>query len=213
MKSDYDQLSELGENQSSILGQALKERKQQVSFIERGSLNRHQQTADHCLSSFGISGEVETDARWNEYDHMELLAKHNPEFTDYMAIGEYLRKQENPMKALQQVLNASILDWIDEKHSYTTSWKAFKEGVLDALNGLASKLEKGQNAWVFTSGGPISVALIELLSLDEKQFVDLQGRLVNSSITKVLVGRNKLSLSTYNDYSHLDHNSELITYR
>lgn len=213
LKSDYDQLSELGVNQSSILGQALKDRNQQVSIVSRGALNRHEQTAEHCINALGKDFQQEVDARWNEYDHMELLAKHNTAFTDYMAIGEFLKQQDNPMKALQQALNASIVDWIDEKHTYSTSWKSFKQGVLDALNDLASKLTKGQTAWVFTSGGPISVALIELLSLEEKQFVELQGRLVNSSVTKVIVGKNKLSLSTYNDYSHLDHNSELITYR
>ena len=213
LKSDYDQLSDLGKEQSEILGRALKERNQHTDYISSGSLNRHRQTFESFMHRFGSSVDVVVDNRWNEYDHMELLTKHNPAFTDYVAIGEYLQKQENPMKALQQVLNDSILDWIDEKHAYATSWKTFKQGVLDALNELAARLEKGQVAWVFTSGGPISVALIELLSLNEKQFVDLQGRLVNSSITKVLVGKSKLSLSTYNDYSHLDHNSQLITYR
>lgn len=213
LKSDYDQLSDLGAKQSAILGQAFQDRNQQVTLMERGTLNRHQQTANHCLKTFGDEMEMEVNEGWNEYDHMELLMKHNPDFTDYIAIGEYLKKQDNPMKALQQSLNASILDWIDGKHQYSTSWKSFKQDVLGALNDLASTLEKGKIAWVFTSGGPISVALIELLSLKEKQFVDLQGRLVNSSVTKVIVGKNKLSLSSYNDYSHLDHNSELITYR
>ncbi|MEP1831586.1 histidine phosphatase family protein [Ekhidna sp.] len=213
LKSDYDQLSELGQQQSEVLGNALKDRNQEASFISRGSLNRHEQTARHCLNAFGIDKDVSEDDRWNEYDHMELLSKHNPAFTDYAAIGEYLMNQENPMKALQQVLNKSIGDWIKGAYDYHTSWEDFKKGVLDALNDVASKLDKGQSAWVFTSGGPISVALIELLALKDEQFVDLQARLVNSSITKILVGKNRLSLSSYNDYGHLDHNPNFITYR
>ncbi len=213
LKSDYDQLSELGQKQSEVLGKALKDRNQSVSFISRGSLNRHQETAKYCLHGYEEKLETLEDARWDEYDHMDLLAKHNPEFIDHNAIGEFLRKQEDPMRALQHVLNQSIVDWMNDAHDYQTSWATFKQRVLDALNELAAKLGKGETAWVFTSGGPISVALIELLSLNEEQFVDLQARLVNSSITKVLVGKNRISLSSYNDYGHLDHNPDFITYR
>ncbi len=213
LSSNYDQLSETGEQQSAILGKTLQQKNQQVSLIATGTLSRHEQTASHCLQSFGSNIEMTQDPRWNEYDHMELLSKHNPAFTDYAAIGEYLKQQENPMMALQQVLNASILDWIENKNDYETSWVAFKQGVLDAIAELETKLEKGQTAWVFTSGGPIAAVLVHLLSLKDAQFIDLQVRLVNSSITKILVGRNGLSLSTYNEYSHLDHNPELITYR
>lgn len=213
LKSDYDQLSDLGKQQSEVLGRALKDRNQKALHIVSGTMKRHQQTADNCLSSFGETPSIETDGRWNEYDHMELLAKHNPAFTDYTAIGEYLSQYENPMKALQQLLNQSIRDWLDDKHDYSISWQTFKEGVVDSLKNISAKLEKGQTAWVFTSGGPITVVLMELLALSDEQFMDLQARLVNSSVTKVLVGKNRLSLSTYNDYSHLDHNADFITYR
>ncbi|WP_436515198.1 histidine phosphatase family protein [Ekhidna sp. To15] len=213
LKHDYDKLSDLGMQQSQILGQALLNRNQTPSIIAGGNLVRHKETADHCLQAFDQSFNTQVDQRWNEYDHMELLGKHDSAFTDYSTIGEYLKKQDNPMRVLQKVLNDSIEDWIAAKYDYSLSWQEFKQGVWEALNDVASKLGSGESAWVFTSGGPISAILIQLLSLEERQFVDLQGRLVNSSITKVLVGKNKLSLSTYNEYSHLDHNAELITYR
>lgn len=213
LKNDYDKLSDLGIQQSQILGQSLWSRNQHASAIVRGDLLRHQETAEHCLNAFENSKDVQIDRRWNEYDHMELLAKHNSAFTDYIAIGEYLKKQDNPMRTLQQLLNTSIEDWIDANHQYSQSWREFKKGAWEALNEMASSLGSGESAWVFSSGGPIASILIQLLSLEDKQFIDLQGRLVNSSITKVLVGKNRLSLSTYNEYSHLDHNAELITYR
>lgn len=213
LSENYDQLSELGIRQSGVLGDSLKNRNQQVSKVGMGTLLRHQETADHCLDAFGEKVQHATDSRWNEYDHMELLGKHNPTFTDFIVIGEHIKNQGNPMLALQQILNASITDWIAGKHSYSVSWQSFKAGVWEALHDISSSLEKGQTAWVFTSGGPISAVLIQLLSLKDEQFVELQGRLVNSSVTKILVGKNRLSLSTYNDYSHLEHNSDLITYR
>ncbi|MEP1034833.1 histidine phosphatase family protein [Ekhidna sp.] len=213
LKSDYDKLSDLGVRQSKILGESLKDRKQLTSVIVRGDLVRHQETMEHCLKAFGHNIEGVIDHRWNEYDHMELLAKHNAEFSDHVAIGEYLKKQDHPMRALQESLNVSIMDWIDNKHSYSISWSTFKEGVWTALHDISNQLSKGENAWIFSSGGPISAVLIQLLSLKDEQFVELQGRLVNCSITKVIVGKKRLSLSTYNEYSHLDHHPDLITYR
>lgn len=213
LKEDYDQLSELGANQSQLLGNALKGRNQSVSQIRCGSLVRHAKTAEHCLESYGEKLPIAVDDRWNEYDHMELLAKHNPLFTDYNAIGDHLKKEENPMRSLQQLLNNSIADWIKGEKEYSQGWQLFKESSWQALKDMASQLNSRQNAWVFTSGGPISAILIQLLSLKDEQFIELQGRLVNSSLTKIIVGKKGLSLSTYNDYSHLDHDRNLITYR
>ena len=83
----------------------------------------------------------------------------------------------------------------------------------DALNVLSSKLTKGDQAWVFTSGGTIASIMLHLLELRDNQFMDLQGRLVNTSITRLAVGRRGLALSTFNEYSHLEHNSTMVTYR
>ena len=213
LKEEYDKLSELGVTQSGILGESLKNRKIRPDFATGGSLVRHHETATHCLKALGNSVKYEEMGHWNEYDHMELLTRHHPAFTDYEAIGNHLRAQENPMAALQQILNDSILDWMEEKYSYAVTWKQFKARVWEGLTQVADQLEKGGRAFIFTSGGPIAVVMIKMLNLEEKQFIELQGRLVNSSVTKILVGRNKLSLSTYNDYSHLEHNAELITYR
>jgi broad specificity phosphatase PhoE len=213
LKEDYDKLSELGITQSKILGESLNSRSTRPDSAIGGSLVRHHETAAHCLESMGLSLGYKQADHWNEYDHMELLTQHNPTFTDYEAIGEHLRAQQNPMAALQHILNDSIRDWMQEKHEYKVSWKQFKDQVWGGLDEVAEHLGKGQSTFVFTSGGPIAVVMMKLLDLKEEQFVELQGRLVNSSLTKVLVGKGKLSLSTYNDYSHLEHNSDLITYR
>lgn len=213
LKSDYDQLSELGMKQSSVLGKALSTRKTKPTLVVGGMLKRHDETATHCLEAYGSNIGLEKIEAWNEYDHMELIAKHRPDLAGFEVLAQFVSSQENPMKSLQLLLNASIQDWMADKHEYTQTWESFKNGVWESLQSLAGRLEKEQNAWVFTSGGPISVAMIKLLSLDESKFVELQGRLVNTSITKVQVGRRGLSLSTYNDYSHLESEENMITYR
>ena len=213
LKEDYDKLSELGVTQSRILGESLKARKIKPQLVVGGALVRHRETATHCLEPMGKAMEFTETNHWNEYDHMELLARHNEKFTDYEAIGKHLMLKENPMAELQQILNDSILDWMKEKYTYRVSWREFQAMVWEGLMEVSNKLEKGESAMVFTSGGPIAIVMMKLLELKEEQFIHLQGRLINSSVTKILVGRRQLSLSTYNEYSHLEHDPELITYR
>jgi broad specificity phosphatase PhoE len=211
--ADYDLLTPLGEEQANLLGASLNHRKFMPSAIVAGSLKRHLQTKDGYLAAQTFEMESAVVPAWNEYDHTELLVKHNPVFTDFEAIGAHIIKSEVPLKELQKILNDAMWDWIQDKHSYTKTWEQFKGGVWEALNELGSTLQKDQDAIVFTSGGPISVVMMKLLNLDTQAFFDLQQRIVNTSVTKVISSRNGLSLSTFNDYSHLEHNKLLVTYR
>ncbi len=210
---DYDQLSETGITQATVLGQALKHRKTVPALIYGGSMKRHHQTAHHCTKALDPQPQYTENTDWNEYDHMELIAKHQPDLASFDQLTAYIKQQEQPMKMLQRLLNNAIQDWMTDTYDYTTTWSNFKDGVWSSLTELASNLDKHETAWVFTSGGPITVAMIQLLGLQEEQFMALQGRIVNSSITKILVGKSGLSLSTYNEYSHLESESNLITYR
>lgn len=211
--ADYDQLSPLGEEQATLLGNALSNRKFTPSAIVTGSLKRHLQTKDGYLSAQVYQLESTVVNAWNEYDHSELLLKHNPAFTDFTAIGEHIIKSEVPLKELQKILNDALRDWIEDKHEYSINWQQFRANVWEALSSLASNLSHGQDAIVFTSGGPISAVIMQLLNLDNQAFFDLQQRIVNTGVTKVLVGNKGLSLSTFNDYSHLEHSKPLVTYR
>lgn len=211
--SDYDQLSSVGIKQAETLGDALMQRKIVPSILQGGAMKRHHQTASFCTKSMQSMPTFQECSSWNEYDHKELIVKHNPALDSFDQVTKHLKSKAHPGQALQQLLNDALLDWITDKHNYTLTWDAFKEQSWRELNDLASKLEGKQTAWVFTSGGPIAAILINLLDLKNEQFMSLLGRIVNASVTKIVVGKNGLSLSTYNDYSHLDSEPDLITYR
>ncbi len=213
LQEDYDKLSNLGITQAEVLGVALKARKVNTDIVVRGTMKRHEETADHCFKLLGVSPTVDHSHAWNEYDHLEVIRLHKPEFESFDALADFIQNQDNPMFALQQILNNAIRDWMSDKHDYKVNWLIFKENILNELASLAERLNKGETAIVFTSGGPISVILLHLFGLKDEQFIDLQGKLVNSSITKIVSGKSGLFLSTYNDYGHLEHKPEWITYR
>ncbi|MEQ8927437.1 MAG: histidine phosphatase family protein [Fulvivirga sp.] len=211
--SDYDKLTELGIQQSKIVGRALEERKLYASLFASGSLYRHQETANHCLNELGVKDEPAISNNWNEYDHIELLSKFNPEYANFSKLNNDIRSHPAPLKKLQDILNQSISDWMDNKHDYSLSWQDFKENAWIELENIAASLSSRENALVFTSGGPISAIVMKAMKLQDEQFIDLQNRIINTSITKILVGKSGLSVSTYNDYSHLEHDFGLVTYR
>ncbi|MEM0997675.1 MAG: histidine phosphatase family protein [Bacteroidota bacterium] len=212
-QADYDQLSETGITQSRILGQTLRQRKVRVDQLVGGTLKRHRRTARYAWEALDREMDYREDPRWNEYDHQELIARHRPELGDFARLAAYVAAQKEPRRALQELLEGAMRDWMEDACAYTTPWTEFKAQANAVLQELAGRLGKSESAWVFTSGGPISVVILELLNLPDDQFLGLLRRLVNTSITKILVGRQGLSLSTYNGYGHLEHDPRLLTYR
>lgn len=213
LSSNYDQLSDLGIEQSRMLGNAFRNRKIQPTMVACGSLIRQQDTAKHFLNTMGSKEDFIVSVGWDEFDHMEVLNQHRPDLTTKEAMENFLSGQEDPKMILQDMLNSSILEWIAGKHDYSLTWMDFKERVWDSLQETIDKLNSGDKVLIFTSGGPISVVLLRLLELKDVQFTDLLPIMVNSSVTKLLIGKRGLNLSTYNDHSHLEHKPEWITYR
>jgi len=72
-----------------------------------------------------------------------------------------------------------------------------------------------KNIAIFTSGGPISALIMKVLSLKLKTSMLIRDRIVNSSITRFSYTSEKIMLSSFNEYSHLElaGGKELITYR
>lgn len=211
--NNYDQLSTLGVKQSNLLGKALKERAFKADHIVAGTMMRHAQTAEECITHFSEKTLEPTDDRWNEYNHEVLLKSQLSKIGRFNSIKEFVMAQPHPMRAFQDLLNDAIADWMKGRTEHPISWTAYQNSSWEALHGLSAKLNKGEHAIVFTSGGPISSIVMRLLDLPAEKFMYLQNRLVNTSITKILVGKSGLSLSTFNEHGHLEHDDKLITYR
>jgi broad specificity phosphatase PhoE len=207
---DYDQLSELGMRQAQLLGRRMTER---PSMVVSGTMKRHQQTADECFKGFGTFYTPQHKHEWNEYDHQEILSKHRPDLSEFEKLSAYIGNQDNPLKALQQLLNNALHDWMNNKHVYKETWQQFKHRVNTGLNHIIAQLSREETAWVFTSGGAISMIVAHLMGAADHQFMSLQNILVNASITRIHIGARGPLLKTFNEYGHLEKEPDLITYR
>ena len=195
-EADYDVLSPLGEEQASVVGTALAD--VQPDLVVTGSMLRQRRTAELAAAAAGWPVAPTVDERWNEMDHLAVLAAQPADFE-----GEPDRRQ------FQTWFEAATDRWTSSEFDddYAEPYPAFRSRVLDALSELA---EVG-TAVVVTSGGPVSVVTSELLEAGLATYRRLTTVVVNASVTTVVSGTRGLTLVGFNEHRHLA--GRLLTYR
>jgi broad specificity phosphatase PhoE len=203
--SDYDRLSALGEEQSRVLGAALAARGVHPDLLVRGSMRRHRETATAAVAGAGWDGEVVEDAGWDEFDHLRTLAGR----LDFPEVPD------EPYDERVRRVEATIERWASGRHDeeYHESFPAFRVRVEQALGRTAARLGPRQSAVVFTSGGPVSWVTAWLVDGGVPAWGRLSKVVVNSSVTKVVLGRRGTSLVSFNDHGHLEGREGLLSYR
>lgn len=225
--ADYDRLSELGVEQSRLLGDWLTRCRQSFNEVVMGSLRRHRQTAEACL--FAIpdgarpAGGWQTDPGFDEYDHVEMLVRYRPELGDPQFSERLFAKSDNPRREFHRLFTEAMARWMSGRHDadYREPWHAFRQRVLGALQRLTAGSERARTTIVFTSGGPIAAICQHLVGIPDSQAAELNGSLVNSGVTRLLYQSGKdgqpgrVSLSYLNCFPHLEQTGrrDTVTYR
>jgi broad specificity phosphatase PhoE len=210
--ADYDNLSPTGHEQSRVLGAALAARGITADVVVAGEMKRHAQTAAAVLDGSGWTADVDVDAGWNEFDHVQVLAVH-----DRPATAE----GESEKAAFQRWFEEATLRWTsgESDERYDESFTAFTSRVEAALGRLVGALPRKGTAVVLTSGGPVAWAAASLLADDRAARTDLWLRLnpvsVNTGVSTVVCGASGTTLVTFNAHDHLyaDGTADLLTYR
>lgn len=219
-KRDYDALSELGHEQSRLLGRALAVREVVPDVVIRGELRRHRETADGIvagLADVGVDREipVEVDAGWDEFDFQHVVEVHKPLYRSRTVMIADLARSRAPRQKFQEIFEDATARWTggEADGDYHESFPAFSGRIQAALLAAAAHVPEKGTAVVVTSGGPIGLAASTLLTGDASLWVPLNRVAVNSAVTKIVNGRSGLTLASYNDHSHVEHDRRLLTYR
>lgn len=216
--SDYDDLSELGEQQSTLVGEALAGRVGELDVVVCGAMRRHRQTAELALAKMGLELPADEDAGWNEFDHQQVITRHKPLYRSRAVMVADLARRGDPRHAFQKMFEAALERWTSAGEAgegeYSESWPAFSARSADALTRLAGRLGSGGTALVFTSGGPISAVGANLLGTGAPGWMQLNRVIANCSLTKMVTGRSGVSLVTFNEHAHFEGEERgLLTYR
>ncbi|OUR62147.1 hypothetical protein A9Q74_06785 [Colwellia sp. 39_35_sub15_T18] len=225
---NYDQLSDKGIEQATLLGQYLQKKMSSPTTVTSGNMFRHKQTAKNSLNAFSaitgkgaITGEEDIipneDVRWNEYDHRNILGVYNAELATPSSTRQYLAKQSNSLEHFKTLFINAINQWTlaDNNQDYTESFETFSQRVIAALKDVTEQNQAG-NIIIYTSGGPISIIICYLLGIPLSRFIDVNLSLVNGGVTKVVTRgkERKLVLSTLNEHDIFEQHADkkLITY-
>lgn len=209
--ADYDVLSPLGVEQAAVLTAALARRNLNVTRIAAGSARRQLETAEPVAADRGL--EVGIDERWNEYETDEVLAHHASETVLLEGAEE---GGEITSRDFQLVLDGALHGWAQAGATTPAAqtWPDFLASRTAALTDFAARLGSGETGIVFSSGGVIAAIGAHLLGEHADLFPRLNKVVVNSGITKLVVGRGGTSLIAFNEHGHLDEaGSRLLTYR
>lgn len=218
-KRDYDALSDLGHEQSEVLGRALAARGVVPDVVIRGELRRHRETAEGIVRGLaeaaGREVPVEVDPGWDEFDFQHVVEVHRPAYRSRTVMMADLLRSRAPREKFQKLFEEATERWTGgtADDDYHESFPAFRARVEAALLAAAGQQPDRGTAVVVTSGGPIGLVASQLLAGDASLWAQLNKVAANTAVTKVINGRGGLTLSSYNDHGHVEHDRRLITYR
>jgi len=226
-KPDYDQLSDLGYQQSNILGSHFGEKNIEIHEIYVGPLKRHRQTLESFIEGFQGNGKNLPKAQilpeLDEHRGPEILKRAMPyllESDEQIRIWQKLI-QDNPHQKSKYgllIFDRAMELWADgsltdHQPPEFDTWPVFRKSVSTGFDKVLEKhrTQRGQNILLFTSGGTISAIIGRLMNIESHtKVIQLNGIVQNASYTEVLFNEDKYTLKSFNKVPHLS--TEMLTY-
>jgi len=222
---DYDKLSLAGEVQSRLLGAYWTGHNTVFDRAFSGPRARQRDTAKIVADAYRSVGlpfpEPVVLREFDEYAWDAVLERSLPQLVESDArIREshrvFLRSADSNerLKNFQRMFEAAVGKWVDGEISLpdVESWPEFCARVNRGLSGILSKSSRGEHVVVFSSGGPIGVAMQRALNLSPRDTLRVMWMSRNSSYSEFLFSGDRFTLSAFNALPHLD-DASLLTYR
>lgn len=199
--ANYDDLSDLGRQQSRALGETLRALDWIPDRVITGSLQRQKQT----LAEIGFDAAPLEHPGWNEYDFHDLLHSRY----GGTAPSEVITDRKTHFRALRETLAEWQLGGIPAARE---SWQQFCSRVEQARCHAVE--QGGDRVLVVSSGGAIARLVASCLRLPNDQMIALNLQIKNTSTSRFLFSKEKFFLHEFNSVPHF-HNQDraaLMTY-
>lgn len=225
LSENYDQLSAKGETQARLLGEYWAHRKVVFDRVCTGPAFRHRQTAQLVADAYRKAGRSfpfpTVVEEFDEFQGEAVLAQSLPQL---LANNDRIRELHQAMQCsssaatkranFQRLFEAVISMWVTGEIAppHVESWQEFCERVNRGLTTFLTESRKGEVSAIFTSGGPVSVAVQRALHLSAPDTLRVAWMPCNCSFSEFLFSGDRFTLSSFNAFPHLDDES-LLTYR
>jgi broad specificity phosphatase PhoE len=225
LQENYDRLSALGEQQSAILGEYWAARKLKFDRAATGPCERQKHTAQFIGRAYRASNQdfpqLQELSEFDEYQAEAVLKRALPQLlgTDesivkLQAAFKSSATEAEQRKHFQKLFESVINRWVRAEIAPpdVESWQEFKTRVDGGLKKFLSQGQRGETVAIFTSGGPIAIAMQTALNLSDESALGASWMSQNCSWSEFLYGADRFTLSTFNSHPHLE-DPAMLTYR
>lgn len=221
-QKNYDLLSPTGILQAQILGNHLAGAGICFEQIYCGDMVRQKQTAGEVMEIFNSAGIpfpfVVTDPAFDEYDAFAVWKNQTSQMLSEQVLSkEDIHQAMSDKHRFQILFERIMMRWITGDHDLPGElcWRDFVERVHQGISTLISRHDSKDHIAVFTSGGPISIAMQKALGLSYPKTMEASWQVMNASVSRFYFNSRGFFLSGFNDISHLylRQDARLLTYR
>lgn len=225
LSDDYDRLSELGQQQSKLLGEYWASRGIGFDEVYTGPRRRQIDTAALAGEAYRAAGvewpEPHTVPEFDEYDAETVmkiavpkLMEESDEIRTLLHTFKAAEEHAEQLRTFQRLYEAVILRWIHGEITIdgVETWDAFCKRVHEGLDRITQTDKSRRRIAVFTSGGPIGITMQRALEASHVTTLQLAWMVRNASYSEFLFSGDRFTLSAFNALPHLD-DPELHSYR
>jgi broad specificity phosphatase PhoE len=225
LEPNYDKLCAAGEVQARLLGEYWARRGVLFSRSWSGPRVRQVRTARMVEEAYRRLGrEFHEVAVMNEFDEypaeavlklgLPRVLEKSQEVRHIHQAFERAKDSNVRKRTFQQMFEAVIAMWVSGELVVegVESWQDFCARVDRGITTIVNSATPTGDSVVFTSGGPIGVAMRRALNLSHADTLQLTWMSRNASFTEFLSSGSRFTLSTFNAHPHLEDES-LLTYR
>ncbi|HEY6306533.1 MAG TPA: phosphoglycerate mutase family protein [Candidatus Angelobacter sp.] len=225
LEPDYDKLSAKGESQSQLLGEYWTKHKVIYDRAYTGPKVRQKETARIVGEAYRRAGlswpEPVVLPAFDEFQAEAVLEQTLPPLVER---DEHVRTlhqaflnagdKDQRFKTFQRVFEAVIAKWARGELPTTgiERWPEFCDRIQLGLRTLSQNGSRGQRIAVFTSGGPVGVAMQKALGLSTQATLRSAWMVRNCAYSEFLFSSDRFTLNSYNACPHLIDPAHL-TYR
>jgi broad specificity phosphatase PhoE len=225
LEQNYDKLSALGETQARLLGEFWARRNIVFDRACVGPCVRQQDTLKIVSDAYAKTGlefpQPLVLPEFDEYQGEAVLKRSLPQLLEteakirdlhaafQSAVGKAAQRA-----SFQNLFEAVIAEWVRGAISLqgVETWLEFCSRVNSGLVKFLSAGGHGERVAIFTSGGPIAVAVQRALRLSPESTLQVSWMSRNSSWSEFLYSADRFTLSSFNVHGHLD-DPAMLTHR
>jgi broad specificity phosphatase PhoE len=225
LERNYDKLSAKGEEQSRMLGEYWAGLKIAFDRVYSGPKVRQRETARLVGEAYKNAGlpwpEPTVLPEFDEFQAEAVMERSLPELIEsdsdicrmHQAFKDAQTRPEQ-FKTFQQIFEVVIGRWADGKLPLEgiEPWKDFSARVQRGLARFSANGSHGQQIAIFSSGGPVGVAMQRALDLSTEATLRAAWMVRNCSYSEFLFSTGRFTLSSYNATPHFT-DPEFLTHR